>query len=184
MHVSWDHDTITQNYCGLVQFNCQLLETLANLDWVFSSRSKQMGLLICRPCSSYSSEETAMAKNQVRNVKRFHHVFLSFQAEWMNYVSNASLMTQFIPKSSSQLSRPLNWTYNIQARHFVTHSVAVFFRLLLSSPWCFSLCLDCSYLLLQHHLPDWWRTARKRERKQGFLSALLSKDTNTSWTLA
>lgn len=118
-----------------------------------------MGSLIHRPYSSYISEETAMAKNQDEKCYTISPCFSSFHKEWMNCISNTSLMTQFIPKLSSQLSRPLNWTYNGQAWDFITHSVAVFFRLL-SSPHCFSLCLDCSYMILQHHLPGWRRMDR------------------------
>lgn len=100
MHVACAHNSITQNYCRWVQFNYQLLDQL-------SSRMEQMGLLIHRLYSSYSSQETVMARKQ--DEKRYAilpHV-LSFHNEWMNYISKTSLMTQFIPELSSQLSGPL-----------------------------------------------------------------------------
>lgn len=81
------------------------------------------------------------------------HLFC-FHKERMKHISNTSLMKQFIPRLSSQLSGPLNWTYNIQAWDLVTHSVAVFFRLWSSPPY-FSLSLDSSYMQLRCHLPGW-----------------------------
>lgn len=116
----------------------------------------------------------------MRSGTQIHHTFFSFHIEWMNYISNTSLMTQFIAKLSSQLSRPLNWTYNIQAWDLVPHSVAAFFRLL-GSPHYFSLCLDCSYTLLRCHLPGWWGTERG---SRGFCQCCCQKDKNVNWTQA
>lgn len=131
MPMAWDHDSITQNCCRLVQFNCQLLEiTLSKLKWVLSSRLKQMGLLFHRPYSWSSSEETAMAKRPGWEMLHNFTILCFFPQG----VEELHIQNIFNGNSYQNcLHNCQGCTRNIQAWDLVTQAAAVLFRLL-SSP--------------------------------------------------
>ena len=177
--MAWERDTITQNYCRLVQFNGQLLNTmLTKLDWVLSSEWNRWACSFMDP-RVHTLQKKVMAKKQDEKCYTISTCFFFFPQEvdelHIQNIFNDTIHTKIVITTvkapNMDLQHPgmgFSYTFSSCALQAIKQ-----FSLLQSLPWLFIYATRVSFA----------RLVEDRERKQRFLSMLLPKGKNTSWTL-